>query len=105
MLASILHFGDEDDITVSRPEAGLVELSTLLDGGYVAMDWSESETLLVELTMDEESYEVTDYFMSWRFETTHQDSCPRYDVAATEGAYGIDVVIPDAIATGSDNLP
>ena len=41
--------------------------------------------------------------MTWRFRP-YSNSCPRYEMEATDGEYGIDIDFPDAITEGSKNL-
>ena len=103
MLASILFFADEGDIAVSRLSDGEVRLMVDLDNAYVSLSWSRSETLSSVLVLDEETYEIRKYTMTWHFKPLGR-SCPRYEMETTNGEYGIDIEFPNAIAGGSENL-
>ena len=103
MLASILYFAGPGDIVVSRPSRGELRLAVDLDEAYLSLDWSRGETLRAVLVLDEETFEIREYTMTWRFRP-YGDSCPRYEMEATDGEYGIDIDFPDAITEGSKNL-
>ena len=103
MLASILFFADVGDIAASRTSDGGVRLMVDLENAYVSLPWSRSETLSAVLVLDEKTYEIREYRMTWRFKPFGR-SCPRYEMEATNGEYGIDIEFPNAIAGGSENL-
>ena len=104
MLASVLHFSDADDIEVTSDATGRITLKVSLDDAFLTIAWSSGETLDVVMLLDAQTYEIQEYSMDWRFQVTG-NSCPRYNMEADAGQYGIEIQIPDAIREGSDNLP
>ena len=103
MLASILFFADRGDIEVLQSSKGEVKLRVELDDAYISLTWSRSERLIATLVLDEETFEIREYEMMWRFRP-YGSSCPRYDMEATDGEYGIEIGFPDAILEGSENI-
>ena len=103
MLASILYFAGEGDIGVSRSD-GEVRLTVEVNNAYMSLDWSRDETLSAFLVLDEETYEILEYTMTWHFRPFSSRSCSGYEIEATGGEYGIPIELPDAIVEGSENL-
>ena len=104
MLASILHFADEGDIEVSRPSEGDLKLSVKLGNAYVSLSWSLSEELSAVVVLDEETYQIKQYTMTWHLWPTELRSCSKYEMEAADGEYGLEIKLPDAIVEGSQNL-
>ena len=103
MLASILHFAEADGVEVSRDSAGEITLSVNLDKVYLTLPWTNREELKVVITLDEKTYQINEYSMDWLFHAKGA-SCPRFEMEAKAGEYGIEIEMPDAIREGSENL-
>ena len=103
MLASVLHFGVAEDIEVSAERSGLITLRVSLDKPFVTLPWTNREELEVAIALHEETYEVVEYSMDWKFHVKG-GFCPGYKIEATSGIYGIEIQIPDGIREASNNL-
>ena len=103
MLASILYFAGEGDIGVSRSD-GEVRLTVEVNNAYMSLDWSRDETLSAFLVLDEETYEIEEYTMTWHFRPFSSRSCSGYEIKATGGEYGIQIELPNVIVEWSKNL-
>ena len=50
------------------------------------------------VTLDTQTYEISEYEMRWQFDVGSRNVCSAYEVAATDGEYGVEILIPDTIA-------
>ena len=95
MLLNVITHANPGDITVARPSERTITLNGTLDG-LPPPAWANDVTLRIGITLDAETYRISDYQMRWRFDV-RSDSCPRYEVDATEGRYGVPIDLPTAI--------
>ncbi|MCE2404524.1 MAG: hypothetical protein J4F43_05125 [Dehalococcoidia bacterium] len=98
MLESILYHADWTDAGVSVDADGRARLQFQLDrvrGPATA----PVESVSVVVTIDEETYTISDYGMEWRL---RGDGCEAYRIEATGGRYGTYFALPDAVRHGSD---
>ena len=98
MLESILYHADWADAHVSVDADGTATLSIQLDtvrGPTTAL----VEGVDIVVTVDEETYEISDYSMEWKLGGS---GCDAYRIEATGGRYGTHFALPDAVRRGSD---
>ena len=97
MLVSVITYADADAIEVTRPSSTKTELNVTLDEASLEVDWARGLTLNVSVTLDTQTYEISEYEMRWQFDVGSRILCSAYEVAATDGEYGVEILIPDAI--------
>ena len=98
ILESILYYADWTDAELSIDSDGRSTLRFELD--LVTGDIQQAvETVEVNLIIDGDTYEISDYSMAWKL---NDESCDTYLVEASGGRYGIDFAFPDAVRLGSD---
>ena len=98
MLISVIRYAGPGAIAVTRGPSG-AEMSVTLNNALVLpLLWASSATLQVNITLDTQTYEISQYEMRWQFDVGSRNSCSAYEVRATNGEYGIEIPIPDAIA-------
>ena len=97
MLVSVITYADPGAIQVEQSSFTKAELSVTLDDADLDLSWARSLTLDVSVTLDTQTYEISQYEMRWQFDVGGR-SCSAYEVAATDGEYGVEILIPDAIA-------
>ena len=98
MLVSVITYADADAIEVTRPSSTKTELNVTLDEASLVADWARGLTLNVSVTLDTWTYEISEYEMRWQFDVGSRNVCSAYEVVATDGEYGVEILIPDAIA-------
>ena len=102
MLISVIRHANADSIEVTRPSAARAELNVTLNDAKVVVRGARGLTLRVSVTLDTQTYEVSRYKMHWQFDFGSRNFCSAYDVTATNGEYGVEIPIPDAIAADGD---
>ncbi len=99
MLISVIRYAGAGAIAVTRGPSGQAEMSVTLNNALVLpLLWASSATLQVSITLDTQTYKISRYEMHWQFDVASRNSCSAYDVRATNGEYGVEIPIPDAIA-------
>ena len=98
MLISVIRYADPDSIEMTQPSSGMIELSVTLTDAKGKVSWARGLTLDVSVTLDTQTYEISQYEMRWQFDVGSRNLCSAYEVAATDGEYGVEILIPDAIA-------
>ena len=98
MLLNVITHARPGELTVAQPSERTVTLSGTLEG-VPPPAWANGTTLGISITLDAETYRISDYEMRWRFDVRSSGSCSRYEVDATEGQYGVPVSLPAAIAS------
>ena len=97
MLVSVITYADSDAIEVERSSSTRTELNVTLDEANLVVNWARGLTLSVSVTLDTQTYEISEYEMRWHFDIGSRNACSVYEVAATDGEYGVEILIPDAI--------
>ena len=68
------------------------------------MDWLQSRTQDIVLILDEMTYEILEYSVKERYATVGGSYCFWHEMQATDGEYGVEIEVPDAILEGSRAL-
>ena len=98
MLISGVSHADADAIQITRLSPSTATLSvTLNDARALPIPWARGVTLDISVTLDTQTYEISEYEMRWQFDVGSRNVCSAYEVAATDGEYGVEILIPDAI--------
>ena len=97
MLVNVITHTAPGDIGAARPSERTIVLAGTLDG-IPPPDWANGVTLRVSITLDAETYRISDYELNWRFDVRSGGSCSRYEVDASDGEYDVDIPLPSAIS-------
>ena len=95
MLHHINIYGNPSNYNVVFRSSNLVILEIELGGPNP--EWSRSVNVDIRIEMNPESFEISEYKMTWNFNPRSRDSCAIYEVRARGGVYGFEFKFPDEI--------
>ena len=98
MLESILYYADWTDAQVTVDSDGRTMLRFKLDTVRGAID-QPVESVQVVVIVDDETHSILEYTMDWDLDDV---TCDKYRIEATDGRYGDEFVLPEAIRQDSD---
>ena len=101
MLVSAMYFGSWGGIGVTTANGSETVLRFQLDRTTATADWFRSAELSGQITVDDDTMEITDYEMDWSFDVTTDSTCRGYVVRATDGVYGVPINVPDDVYFGT----
>ena len=101
LLVSAMYFGSWGGIRVTTANGSETVLRFQLDRTTATADWFRSAELSGQITVDDDTMEITDYEMDWSFDVTTDSTCRGYVVRATDGVYGVPINVPDDVYFGT----
>ena len=102
MLSHINIWANPSDYKVVRRTSNLAVLEISIDGPNP--EWSRGVDVDIRIEMNPESFEISEYEMTWNFNPRSRDSCDTYKVEARNGVYGLDFKFPDEVIQSSSVL-
>ncbi|MDE2838868.1 MAG: hypothetical protein OXL97_15380 [Chloroflexota bacterium] len=97
MLLNVITHADPGSINVTQASEGTVALDATLR--YVPPQaWARGVILRVDITLDSETHHISAYDMHWNFDARDSSACSRYNVAASNGEYSVEVPLPAAVS-------
>ena len=102
MLSHINIWEKPSNYNLVRRTSNLAVLEISLDGP--SPDWSRGVDVDIRIEMHPETFAISEYEMTWRFDPRNRDVCDTYKVEARKGVYGLDFKFPDEIIEGSSLL-
>ena len=76
MLVSVITYADPDAIQVEQSSSTKAELSVTLDDADLDLSWARGLTLDVSVTLDTQTYEISQYEMRWQFDVGSRNAAP-----------------------------
>lgn len=101
ILASMLWFGRESQISIVRSDDAERVMAIELTNGFANPDWATRSRLDIKnITIDVETYVIQSFEAEWEF-TVRGLSCSQFRIEAEFEQYGAELEIPDDIQRDS----
>ncbi len=102
MLSNVNIYAEDSNYKViSRSDTRLV-LEIVIDGPNPS--WSRKLDLRIRIDVHPETFEISNYKMTWNFSPRQRDSCDNYTVEGRNPTFGQDFTFPDEILQESQIL-
>ena len=101
-LADINVYANESDYSVISRTADKVKIEISIDEPNPR--WSRGLNREISITVHPETYQISEYEMTWNFNPRDRDNCDTYTVRARSAEYGVEFTFPDAIREDSQLL-
>ncbi len=102
MLANINIYAEDTSYQVISRNANRVVLEIVINGPNP--NWSRNLTLRIRTEIHSETFEISNYKMTWNFNPRERDACDVYNVEGRNPIFGQEFTFPDEIRQGSQIL-
>ena len=102
MLSNINIYAEDSNYKVISRNATRVVLEIVIDGPNPS--WSRKLDLRIRTQIHPETFEISNYKMTWNFSPRQRNSCDMYTVEGRNPIFGEEFTFPDEILQGSQIL-
>ena len=102
MLANINVFANKSSYKIVSRNSARVVIEIVIDGPNPS--WSRKLDLRIRIEVHPETFEISNYKMTWNFSPRQRDSCDNYTVEGRNPIFGRDFTFPDEIQQESQIL-